>query len=162
MSIGSPLASESDDASACWPSWLSAPTACLSAEPKSVPEFWPALAPDEGSFGASGERPPIGLIGIYRGLLLWLRRDPGRAGGERRTRDAHAAEETHASVPAFPLVLRSVRQATALALGMRVPIAGREGTGFGGYSGTPTARSSPSFLIAGLVTVKRMIPAAGA
>src|SRR5205807_9607101 len=92
---------------------------------------------------------------------------PQALGGERRARDAHAAEETHASVPAFPLVQRSVRQAARTALGMLVPNRQCEGTclisrRLSAHSGTPTASSRPSFLIAGLVTVNRMMPAAGA
>src|SRR4051794_8653017 len=274
MSIGSPLASASDDASACDPSWFRAPTACLRADPKSAPAGWPAPGPATGRRGESGERPPILLIGIqnsscysgaaqvdrslghlldriqhrYVGLVgpigrqhvghlgggvdVGIRDQPGvrvsvrvsgvvhlaarrlvlddgrnlqpiarRArtlvvqwckddllalirlalavdprglsvgdiarddvhaqalGGKRRARDAHAAEETHAGVPAFPLVKRSVRQAPPCVLGRRVPVRPCERTG---YSGTPTASSRPSFLIAGLVTVNRITPEPGA
>src|ERR671933_297721 len=59
MSIGSPLAMASDEASAFAPSCPSAPTACSSAAPKSAPLGFAVPAPLVGSLGEIGEKPPI-------------------------------------------------------------------------------------------------------
>src|SRR5258708_17857392 len=67
MSIGSPLANASDEASALPLSSPSAPTACLRAEPKSAPAGVPEAPPDDGREGVRGDSPPM-LIGIQRVL----------------------------------------------------------------------------------------------
>ena len=62
------LRQDNEEASACAPSWPSAPTACLRAEPKSaLPAAGVALVPFVGRMGGSGEYPPM-----LTGMMVYL------------------------------------------------------------------------------------------